>query len=130
MSEGCRYAGADWIRAMNRTKKELSPIGEEVADLLGELFLGIYHIERDVRRADWSTTGWITMTITGQCWSSFDGDLLTRLVLLAHDRCIRVEMEAVAPRVMRLSFHKRQRTSEHVWGRHPTLEHHAAYLRR
>jgi hypothetical protein len=44
------YAGAGWVKAM--TGQTMSPFGENVADLLGDLFLGIYHIERDVRRAE------------------------------------------------------------------------------
>jgi hypothetical protein len=113
------YAGAGWVKAM--TGKPMSPFGEKVADLLGDLFLGIYHIERDVRRAEWSTRGWISMTFVGNAWATWDGENLTRLVVLAHDRCIRVSMEAAAPRVMRIDFHPREREGP-IYRRHPTLE--------
>jgi hypothetical protein len=113
------YAGAGWVKAAAR--KEMSEFGEEVADLLGDLFLGIYHIERDVWRADWSTPGHISLTIRGNSWATWDGENLTRLVVLAHDRCIRVEMEAAAPRTMRLTFSPREREGP-IWKRHPTLE--------
>lgn len=99
----------------------MSTFGARVADLMGDLFLGIYHIERDVRRADWTTTAYISLTIRGVSWATWDGESLTRLVVLAHDRCIRVEMEAAAPRLMRLSFYPRAREGR-IDKRHPTLE--------
>jgi hypothetical protein len=124
MSDGedtCRgYAGAGWIKAAQR--KPMSEFGEKVADLLGDLFLGIYHIADDVRRADWTTDRWITLTIVGNSWATWDGSNLTRLVVLAHDRCIRVEMEAVAPRTMRLTFSPREGRNGPTYKRHPTME--------
>lgn len=109
---------AEWVRA---TGKKVSPFGERVANLLGVLFAGIYHIERDVYRADWSTEDWINLTIIGQCWATWDFDTLTRLVLLAHDQCIRIDLDAAAPRIMRLRFHPRLRTGP-IHRRHPTIE--------
>ena len=42
-----QYAGADWLQGVLRYKQPnliLSPLGRSVADLLGELYLGIYHV--------------------------------------------------------------------------------------
>jgi len=46
-----KYAGLEWLK--RNTKREISPLGERVAELLGEWASGIYHIS-DVERADWA----------------------------------------------------------------------------
>ncbi len=47
------YAGSDWIKKSLKITK-MSPIGEAVADLLGEVYQGIYHLEtRSLRKVDW-----------------------------------------------------------------------------
>ena len=47
-----RYAGAAWIRSA--LGRELSPLGAAVADLLGDVFAGIYHLDNaDLRKVDW-----------------------------------------------------------------------------
>ena len=38
-----KYSGADWIKGS--LKREMSPFGELVADILGVVFLGIYHVD-------------------------------------------------------------------------------------
>ena len=57
-----------------------------------------------------------------------DGDLLTRLVVLAHDAGVRIEATGSAPRYMRIALHPRTRATCCMTG-HPTLEDHAAAVR-
>jgi hypothetical protein len=55
--------------------------------------------------------------------ATFDSDRLTRLVFLAHDRCVRVEMAASSPGRVRVALHHRGgRREGAIHERHPTLE--------
>lgn len=52
--------------------------------------------------------------------STYDFDILTRLVLLAHDRCVRVSLTPCGPRHIRIGISPRARTdSTHT--NHPTI---------
>ena len=105
-----KYAGSYWIQNFINDIP-ISAFGFEVAELLGELYRGIYHVDGEaMRRVDWADNKFIELVVTdGGSWATFDFDWLTRLVVLAHDRCIRVEIGAASPRHLRLSFSKRQR---------------------
>ena len=66
----------------------------------------------------------------GQGWSvnhysslaTFDFDELTRLVFLAHDRAVRVEIMQGGPRAVKIAIFQRQRTGDNAWQRHPTID--------
>lgn len=121
------YAGADWIkRALCVT--EMSQLGQTVADLLGDLFYGIYHMNTtSLRKTDWSDPYCVTVT-SDYNLATFDSDGLTRLVVLCHDRAIRCNIRALAPGYMQLMFHQRKREGRHH-ERHPTLEDSTARIR-
>lgn len=53
--------------------------------------------------------------------ATFDFNGLTRLVILAHDRCIRVDVEPSGPQMLKMFLHHRTREGL-VHERHPTLE--------
>lgn len=117
-----RYAGADWI---HRTLgKELSPFAVEVADLIGTLVHGIYHVSAEVKKIDWSNTYWIEWR-THMTFASTDFAALTELVVLAHDRCIRVNIEPCSRTTLRILFTPRKRKrdpDDYSVSLHPTLE--------
>lgn len=87
-----KYAGADWVEGALRVK--CSPLGREVADVLGQAFLGIYHVSREAKRVDWSDTRIIEFRY-GRSLATYDADELTRLVVLCHEcdnpRCVRLD---------------------------------------
>jgi hypothetical protein len=53
--------------------------------------------------------------------ATFDGDQLTRLVVRCHDACVRLAIEPLNARQVRLIFSRRDRVG-HKHERHPTLE--------
>lgn len=117
------YAGADWIQRC--LEHGMSPLGRDVADLLGEAWCGIYHLyesQRSVRRTDWSDSYCIELSVPTSGLATFDLDRLTRLVFLAHDRAIRIELCGSAPRLVKLQFHRRNGREGRLSERHPSVE--------
>lgn len=116
------YSGADWIKKSLMYPKEMSELGKNVADLLGELFRGIYHLDyKQLRKVDWSNSYYIEFILGWKTLSTFDFDELTRLVFLAHHMAIRVEISPHAFKFIRLMFHQRNRDGDFAH-RHPTLD--------
>lgn len=114
-----RYAGSDWLRSALKDRP-ISPLGERVADLLGDLFRGLYHWS-GYRRVDWSSEHHIRVTIGWQSWSTWDFNDLTRLVFLAHHYAIRVQLGPCNFRHFELMFHQRDPEATKTSRRHPTL---------
>lgn len=127
MSEQKRlYAGADWVRAA--FKCEPSPLGVAVADLLGDVEKGIYHASTGgLSKVDWANPDYIAVPLTHDL-ATFDRDELTRLVVLCHDRCLRLEIAAAGRRQLKLGFSPRQREGS-TYERHPTIEAAVASIR-
>lgn len=114
------YAGADWIR--KDLGCAMSPFGELVADILGAVYGGIYHMDvRALRRADWSCTYYIRVAIRPGNFATFDGSSLTQLVILAHDAAVRVNVGPAGPGRLALEFWPRRREGR-MSERHPTIE--------
>ena len=104
-------------------------MGEAVANLLGDLFFGIYHLDpKALRRVDWTNNHHIEFSLGWHCLSTVDYDELTRLVVLAHDRAIRVQIEASTHKFLRLMFHQRTR-GDNSMSECPTLEDHIKEIR-
>lgn len=122
-----KYAGADWVKST--LKVEMSPLGEEVADLLGQLYQGIYHINYAVLRTDWNNPYWIEVVVRDSPFATFDYGLLTLFVLLCHDKCIRGQISVANFGKFRLMFHKRSSREGDLGERHPTMEKHISILR-
>lgn len=108
---------SEWLR---RQDVEVSEFGAKVADLVGELFEGIYHIGAQALKADWSRRGFVSVVVPDFHFSTYDSSLLTHLVILAHTRNIRAEIKAASPRYLRLQFMPVTRSGFFV-DRHPTL---------
>ncbi len=116
------YMGAEWVRASLRVG-DMSEFGARVADLLGDLFQGIYHLDSDkLLKVDWSSTHHIEFALGWKSMSTFDDSLLTHLVLLAHQRAIRVEISGRTHHFLTLRFHPREHGHEEWYRYHPTIE--------
>lgn len=92
--------------------------------VLSRTFRGAHHIpginDRKPRkrgRLDWANPHWIECMVLGEL-ATCDGDALTRLVVAAHDECVRVSVAGAANRRTRILLHPRSRYGE----RHPTME--------
>lgn len=124
------YAGADWVAGQDYGK-DMSPLGILAADLLGDVFQGIYHLHylssRALSRVTWSHPSVIEIVI-GSALASVDSNLLTCLVVLAHDRALRVAISGAGPQYLRLTITQRQRGGP-LHKRCPTMEEHIAWVR-
>jgi hypothetical protein len=110
--------GSGWMKSSG---KKLSPFGERVADMLHEVFEGIYHVSTEVWKADFTGDKYIAVTFyENGNFATYDSDYLTRLVLLAHERNIRVCIRASTHRYLKVEFMKVDRGGFFA-DRHPTL---------
>lgn len=121
-----KYAGSDWleksIKHIAPKCGPISPLGRNVADLLGELFAGIYHVDnKSLSKANWDNDSYIIISIGYKDWSTYDSGNLTRLVFLAHHMAIRVDIDPSRYGYVRLLFHQRTRSGNSL-ERHPTLD--------
>jgi hypothetical protein len=55
-------------------------------------------------------------------WATYDFSALTRIVILAHDRMIRVEVAPSGPRMIAFNMWKRHKREGGMSERHPTIE--------
>jgi hypothetical protein len=95
----------------------------EAREFFATFFFGEHHIPGKLR--PWGD-GWYVRTHADL--STFDFDGLSRLVFLAHDRCVRVEVTASGPGHLAIAITKRVREGA-MYERHPTLEHAIALFR-
>lgn len=115
-------SAADWVQR-NLKGRVLTAFQRDAVELLGEAMnTGIYNVQVRWDRADWNESYVKVNLFTGGL-STFDFDHLTRFVLAAHDRCIRVDLIPVAPRYMGIFLSPRVREVGGNWSRiHPTIE--------
>lgn len=88
--------------------------------VLDRTFRGIYHLP-NYDRIDWSDPNVVEVNI-GRDLSTFDFDELTRLVIAAHDECVRAELSACNMQYMKLRLTRRGVREGEFWHRHPTIE--------
>lgn len=118
MSEPCKYSGAEWLASAMRM--ELSPFAARVADIVGQVYRGIYHLSgRDLRASTWEADCCI-VRVYGDL-ATFDAPHLTELVILCHDACIRLDISPRGMHHLELMFHPRKRSGG-ISERHPTIE--------
>lgn len=106
---------------MGKTSREpINPEAEAAAErVLAKTFMGIHHVPYWNRRKAWGEG--VTVLIHSEL-ATFDFNYLTRLVLAAHDECVRVAVQADAgPRMIRLSIWPRKREGD-ISERHPSIE--------
>lgn len=85
--------------------------------LLVEVFRGEHHVPHPIRH--WGRG--IKISVGTGALSTFDFDYLTRLVILAHDRMVRVEICTSGPGRAGVALHKRHGRDGDICHRHPTI---------
>ncbi len=92
---------------------------EQATDFFSELYGGEHHIPG--YKVKPYGQGFTIIHDRGDL-ATYDFNQLTKLVLMAHDKCIRVSVEGYASRKMRISIWKRQGREGSMSLRHPTIE--------
>jgi hypothetical protein len=89
---------------------------EEAIEFFSILFFGEHHIPSDVKPFG---RGW---KVSAHSMATYDHDELTRLVFLAHDRCVRVEIVPSGPGRIGLAISKRHGRNGSMYSRHPSIK--------
>lgn len=92
---------------------------EEATEFFSEYYGGAHHIPN--YKVDSEGYGF-SVTHDGGGIATFDGNGLTRLVLMAHEKCIRVSVNPKNSRSVKIYIHKRFGTEGSIGERHPTIE--------
>ncbi len=100
---------------------ELEHFSTRAERVLAKTFRGLHHCP-DIHKANeggefehWWVNTWETL-------STFDFDGLTRLVVSAHDECIRAQIMSSGPRMVKIMLHNRKGRDGGFAERHPTIE--------
>lgn len=100
-----------------------SEVGYRCANLLARLVGGLHHVDHDsAKKAEWSNARHVSINMGNENFATFDFNTLTRLVFLAHELCIRVELRAVRGCIIQLMMHPRHTREGGMCERHPTIE--------
>ncbi len=120
--------GEDYIKTL---EIEISPLGCDVANLLSTLLGGMHHLTSHTKivKIDWSNPYYIVVPF-GRGLATYDGNLLTSLVVLAHDNLLRVEVNPRHRLYLELVFHKRKGREGWLSERMPTIEEHIKLIRK
>lgn len=90
---------------------------EEATEFFSILFRGKHHIPSPLKSFG---EGWSTL-YDGEA-ATYDFDLMTRIVLLSHDKHIRASIHGKSRHRIEIVVWKRDRTHDQRWGHHPTME--------
>lgn len=90
---------------------------KEAEDFFSELYLGKHHIPGKIKAYG---PGWHVNHLGSL--ATFDFNELTRLVFLAHDQCMRVEIINSGPGMVKIAIWKREGRTGSMWQRHPTID--------
>ena len=120
-----KYSGSDWLESSleYRGNRKISEFGKEVADVLGQAYLGIYHIDRAVlsNKAVWDQEWYVEFPIDRDL-STYDDNILIRLIVLCSDRLIRFEISPCNMQHLKFMFHPRKSRHGDISDRMPMIE--------
>lgn len=104
-----KYAGAEWLQKQIgylRNPYQLSGFAKEVADIVGQVEVGLYHWENVVSNKGWKGIDRIDLNYPCNLNTGFLGSSLTLLVLLCHAKKIQLTIAPCSPTSLKLSFVK------------------------
>ena len=91
---------------------------EEATDFFSEFYYGEHHIPK--HQVHEFGHGWMVKHDRGDL-ATFDYNDLTRLVIMAHDKCYRASISPLSKSTLQIAILKREREGS-MSERHPTLE--------
>jgi hypothetical protein len=94
-----------WVESA--TGQKCSPLGRQVANILGYAGRGIYNAPVNVKRVDWSDEYCLDVVWSGDM-ANWDFPQLSLLWVECHRRMLRVCIDGCAPGRLRLRFHQRK----------------------
>lgn len=99
-----KHSGADWLEKQECFKNP-SALGIKVADILGQVYLGIYHISDSVtsKKVDWQSETKISVNVYGDM-ATFDKGELTLLILCCVEAEVSVRASGSFKGYMKLTF--------------------------
>jgi hypothetical protein len=122
------YSGKRWIQ--HQIDYDMSDLGKNVADLLGDVFQGIYHLNwTSLKKVKWNDSYCIEFVYYGEL-TTVDFNNLTILTVLAHDQMIRVSLRGIGPGYIKMQFHQRKSREGSMSERYPTIEDHINIIRK
>ncbi|MEO1209894.1 MAG: hypothetical protein AAFX78_10160 [Cyanobacteria bacterium J06638_20] len=97
-----KYIGSEWLTEQGR---QLSDLGREVADVLGQAWQGIHHIGDQVlhKRCEWDNEEQIQVIIPGELTGE-GSERLTLLLMLCHAKKLRLDVDGACSKHLRLTF--------------------------
>lgn len=104
-----------------------SDLGVKVATIMGTVWGGLHHFPtkdhyRYVELPIWAEERHIRILLNkGMSLATWDAQHLTGLVILAHEFCVRMDIEPATIGTLALSFWPRQRNTGSTMTRHPTI---------
>ena len=96
----------------------MTPDQKECYELLCDVFRGEHHLQGKV--SEWGHG--LKLNRLSSDLSTIDGNELTRLVVAAHDRCVRVSIVSSGPRMIGITLFKRHERTGSISKRHPFIE--------
>lgn len=109
-------------RTYTKPAPTMSPLGITAADILGFTYQGIYHLPRGLLdKCNWDDPWMVRITVP-TCLCTWDDNKLMWLVVVAHDMMVRVEIDGVNQRYLKLGFSQRKTRTGGIMDRMPTIE--------
>lgn len=108
---------ADWLG------KELTDFQRTAVEVVVEAMnTGPWNLPIRWERVDWACGSGVRFCMRSSGLSTFDFDHLTRFVLVAHERCVRVDLAPASRGYFYIYVHPRDREAAAWHERHPTIE--------
>ena len=99
-------------------KPWMSDDQSECHEFLADIFYGFHHINGKIKPFG----SGLKINLYSSKMGTYDFDGLTRAVVLAHDRMIRVEIVPSGPQMIGMTLFKRHTREGRLHKRHPTIE--------
>jgi len=126
-----RDEAVDWLKRNYKklADVEFSELGANVAWFLEKMW-GLYHLDDDrLKKMEWDNDHYL-LYVHDRSMSTIDNDDLTRLVVLAHQMMLRVDVRGYRPNHVELMFHQRRSRNRQDGISYycPTIEEHVAAI--